>query len=441
MGVSVSQNELPPEKYFYLSNGQALKNLEDLKNFLRKNDSGTFSSHVSGQRNDFYNWIKFALEDNTSAEKTLHKTSPADMLESLESRVNFKSEILSKELNQAPLSSSSNNNLNNPKPSKDLRNSQKNAKKSVKSSKKPSTNNLSNSKSRKFKDSKKDYSLTSDIDYSLDLDDQRDALAKIRKRIESMDLELKSSSKYNSNILSKSLSKDSGSPFSDSLRELDNKYPELSHNNVSADELRELRSSKPKKKLHHHIKTAGRHVAHHLKKHTKKMHNYISSSIEESKRKSKIKKLTSSLKSEPNNKNAKHTSSSNSEKNKDENKSNRIKYEMDSFYGKPIDNSNDDKGSKKNIKNTEKSLDNNKDRSEKKVGFFSNFVRKFKKAEKDIVKHASSMNGVEHTKKAQEFLTYDPINHREEYHLHAVQDFVKGLIIGILIGMLFLAIF
>jgi hypothetical protein len=59
--------EIPPEKYFNTSNGVALKNIEDLREFIRTCRDEDYVHHVTSERNDFANWIEFVFLDKQLA--------------------------------------------------------------------------------------------------------------------------------------------------------------------------------------------------------------------------------------------------------------------------------------------------------------------------------------------------------------------------------------
>ncbi len=54
---------VPPEQCFRLVNGRVLKNLHELSNALVSMDQGTFSHHVTREKNDFANWILGVFKD------------------------------------------------------------------------------------------------------------------------------------------------------------------------------------------------------------------------------------------------------------------------------------------------------------------------------------------------------------------------------------------
>jgi hypothetical protein len=49
--------EIPPENYFMLRDGTAIKSLEDLAMMLDKISDEDFSFHVNEEKNDFANWV------------------------------------------------------------------------------------------------------------------------------------------------------------------------------------------------------------------------------------------------------------------------------------------------------------------------------------------------------------------------------------------------
>ncbi len=417
-------SNLPEEMYFYLSNGDKLTSLHDLISFLKKDLTTVFENHVNSQKNDFYNWVKFALKDESSAEKIKSAKTASEMLNRLTKEHHIEED------NQASYSQSKSLKISEDNSNKQSLNKQsltrqfkKNGAKLSKQTKSKTRVPDNGKKVKKIK-TKHERSYSPDFDYSLDLDEQRDALAQIRKRIEEMDLGLKSYSSDNTKESQKSGSvkshlsgkNDKKDYLSNSFDSLDDKYPELSHKSINEEELKELKGSKPKKKLHHHIKSASSHVSSRVSHHAKRVHGYVSEKIEDAKKQAKIKKLVSSdkPKSKVSNNHEVESTKENTEK--------KISYEMEKFYGKPIDDSDE------------------KRKPKKKAGIFGSILGKFKKAESSIAKDLPDLHEFEHAKKAQEFLTSDSLI-RQNYHLHGVQDFFKGLIIGIVIGMLFLAIF
>jgi hypothetical protein len=53
-----TKHSIPPEKYFMLCSGTAIKSIEELALMLDKITDEDFSFHVNEEKNDFANWIK-----------------------------------------------------------------------------------------------------------------------------------------------------------------------------------------------------------------------------------------------------------------------------------------------------------------------------------------------------------------------------------------------
>ena len=54
---------VPSQNYFHLSNGKIAENLEGLYDVIIASDDSVFYNHVTSDRNDFANWIKYCILD------------------------------------------------------------------------------------------------------------------------------------------------------------------------------------------------------------------------------------------------------------------------------------------------------------------------------------------------------------------------------------------
>ncbi len=63
------EDEVHPDYHFYLSDGTAIKSVAGLKRALEKMDDSTFSEHVTGDRNDFADWIRVVLNNDQVADR------------------------------------------------------------------------------------------------------------------------------------------------------------------------------------------------------------------------------------------------------------------------------------------------------------------------------------------------------------------------------------
>ena len=70
---------IPPEKYFYVSDGTVIKHLGELPDALRNMSPETFSSHVNEYKNDFYTWVRNVFEHSTLARKIRNLKRKEDM--------------------------------------------------------------------------------------------------------------------------------------------------------------------------------------------------------------------------------------------------------------------------------------------------------------------------------------------------------------------------
>ncbi|HLD04957.1 MAG TPA: DUF5752 family protein [Candidatus Nanoarchaeia archaeon] len=59
--------EIPPEKRFFLCNGEVLSDVHELMERLKTMDDDVFKYHVNAERNDFANWIRDVFEDKKLA--------------------------------------------------------------------------------------------------------------------------------------------------------------------------------------------------------------------------------------------------------------------------------------------------------------------------------------------------------------------------------------
>lgn len=83
--------DIKPEEYFYVCNGEVLKNKEDLFEFLRRVDDSVFSYHVNEYKNDFANWIRDVFKDLVLASKIRNVKNPIEMAKIVKQSINKQS--------------------------------------------------------------------------------------------------------------------------------------------------------------------------------------------------------------------------------------------------------------------------------------------------------------------------------------------------------------
>lgn len=460
-GKILSENE-----YFYLSSGQALTSISDFTRLLKSMNSDLFSEYVTSTKNDFYNWMLGAVGNVDLANAIKKANSPDAMLlavktyfgqvdaqkelpksnyqvkhvEKVQQRKALKEHVkaMPSAINESTMDddllrigeslanlkkSSETTNIGNT-PVADIVNNDVVNKKKLTSKKSPKTKKLRTSKkttAKKSKTAKKrvsvqndvvepktissslsdiKQSLDSDFDFSLDLDNQRDTLSKIRERINSMDSELKGTS-----------------TLSFSQKKIDESYPNLAHETIPKKELHS------KKKIMHAVK---HHVVRHVKNahehamyHVRTAHMKIKNAVAETKKKAEINRKVEAI-----------------TRSEQKQISNRIPKSRSSLGFSVVNQSGNETPSTQNLEADSVIPEKTH------FGFFHKLAEKMKHAEKVVAKDLPNLHEFAQERRAEErFNPYERIEHPKNYHNHGVPDFVRGLLIGILIGMIFLAIF
>lgn len=420
---------LSEDQYFYTSNGVVIRSLSELKQTLKSLDAETFSHHVSSDKNDFYNWVKSCLKDSEAASRIKSANTADEMLSALDDTF------------ASPGDFFSGTTLAFTKPTKEISDVEQKEDYSVKPKKKPSSvvseiATLSNKQEKNLKigrknvnssqkkssakksrsvpklkktvskiiTSKKEISSqtvpSSADDLAFELDDQRDVLARIRERIKNMDAELKNTR----------------TKYKESVHSLDEKYPELSHESLDNQEF------KRKKKVVHHVSDVAKKVVHHVHHHVKNVQRHIRSKMDDARQQREVNKYLSSGKKHALQLDKKKNVSGKGSKTSNEIPvvdNNTVKYDMEAYYGQGLP-----------------------DKQQPKQSFFHNLFFKSKGAEKVVEKELPNLHEFEHAKQAQEYFTVNnDIEHPGNYHNQGIVDFLRGLLIGILIGMLFLILF
>jgi hypothetical protein len=71
--------EVNSDEYFFLSDGRPIKSIRQLASMLVSMDNGTFSYHANGDKNDFANWIKYVIKDAALADSIMGVTDKVMM--------------------------------------------------------------------------------------------------------------------------------------------------------------------------------------------------------------------------------------------------------------------------------------------------------------------------------------------------------------------------
>jgi len=81
-------SDVPSDKYFWVSDGSVLKNLNDLVQKLSQIDRDTFIYHVNSAKNDFFNWVHDVIGDIKLANQIASIKNSQKMLKIIENRIN-----------------------------------------------------------------------------------------------------------------------------------------------------------------------------------------------------------------------------------------------------------------------------------------------------------------------------------------------------------------
>src|SRR3989338_1924850 len=65
----ITHPEIPPEQYFVLADGRALRSVRELAEILEQLEDHIFHHHVNEIKNDFATWVKDVFKDIELAEQ------------------------------------------------------------------------------------------------------------------------------------------------------------------------------------------------------------------------------------------------------------------------------------------------------------------------------------------------------------------------------------
>ncbi|MCG2689705.1 hypothetical protein L6252_00260 [Candidatus Parcubacteria bacterium] len=78
---------LPPEKCFWVCDGQVLKNLQELKVALERMTENVFRHHVNGLKNDFAKWMSEVLGEKFLAGQLKRLKTAEGMAKKIKSKI------------------------------------------------------------------------------------------------------------------------------------------------------------------------------------------------------------------------------------------------------------------------------------------------------------------------------------------------------------------
>lgn len=75
------------EQQFWTTDGRILKDLLELRDALSAMEKHVFDHHVTGEKNDFADWVEFVLQDTSGASMLRSKKTPSAAATSLKAHI------------------------------------------------------------------------------------------------------------------------------------------------------------------------------------------------------------------------------------------------------------------------------------------------------------------------------------------------------------------
>lgn len=96
-----------PKFYFWVCDGQIIKNLQELTNALNKMNSNVYRYHTNKEKNDFKEWIKDVLNDPLLAREIAKCKTPKSCAKFAKKRLDYlkkkrKKQLLEKQEGKVP---------------------------------------------------------------------------------------------------------------------------------------------------------------------------------------------------------------------------------------------------------------------------------------------------------------------------------------------------
>jgi hypothetical protein len=80
--------DVPVEFVFYCNNGNVLRNMNELASELKSMSDETYSYHANMEKNDFMNWVRDIIKDETLAINLQKARSRSQAARAVTDRVN-----------------------------------------------------------------------------------------------------------------------------------------------------------------------------------------------------------------------------------------------------------------------------------------------------------------------------------------------------------------
>jgi len=86
--ANVMVTDVPVEFVFYCNNGNVLRNMNELASELKSMSDETYSYHANMEKNDFMNWVRDIIKDETLAINLQKARSRSQAARAVTDRVN-----------------------------------------------------------------------------------------------------------------------------------------------------------------------------------------------------------------------------------------------------------------------------------------------------------------------------------------------------------------
>ena len=79
--------DVPGDKQFWVHDGPALKNLQELADALRSMNDGIFNYHVNNEKNDFSSWVRDVIGYEKLANELTYSKSKESALRKIKDKI------------------------------------------------------------------------------------------------------------------------------------------------------------------------------------------------------------------------------------------------------------------------------------------------------------------------------------------------------------------
>ena len=86
--VKIFLDDVPRDYVFRCVNGHILRNMREMESEFKIISKQDYAYHVNDEKNDFYNWVKDIIKDDSLANNLLKASSPTQAVRYVTKRLN-----------------------------------------------------------------------------------------------------------------------------------------------------------------------------------------------------------------------------------------------------------------------------------------------------------------------------------------------------------------